>query len=342
MKILVQLNRIREEYKESLEKVRTTAELNDWKASYLGKNGKLSVILSALKELSLEEKKAAGSSANEIKNEIEKFYASYLKKLASESYLKKIEKIGDPTLPSVFLLKGHPHPLYKTMREIIGIFVGFGFDIALGPEMEDEYHNFTALNFPESHPAKEMQDTFYVNSPSGLLLRTHTSPVQIRVMANSSPPLKFIAPGRVYRHEAVDASHSCVFHQVEGFCVDKTANLSDLKSILEIFVCRFFKKKLKIRFRPSFFPFTEPSVEVDVECLMCGSAGCRVCKNSGYLEMLGAGMVHPNVLKNCGINPEEFQGYAFGLGVERFAMLKYNIDDMRLFYQNDIRFLRQF
>lgn len=351
MRITDDLNKIQAELRESPPDAQTVARLNDWKASYLGKNGKLAKILSSLGTLSAEEKKTAGKFANQIKKEIEDIYDAALKKLRAGDYEKNIEKVTDPTLPTVSVMKGSLHPLYDTLAEISDIFAGFGFDIARGPEIEDDYHNFEALNFPDAHPAKEMQDTFYIKqgtedksqrAEEKTLLRTHTSPVQIRVMKNAKPPFKFIAPGRVYRHEAIDSSHSCVFHQVEGFCVDKTTNLSDLKSVLELFIEMFFGKKLSIRFRPSFFPFTEPSVEVDMQCLMCMGKGCKVCKQSGHLEMLGAGMIHPNVLSNCGHNPDVWQGYAFGLGVERFAMLKHGIDDMRILYKNDLRFLRQF
>lgn len=358
MNTIERLDKIQSEYKQTLKEIKTIAQLNDWKTGYLGKNGELARILSSIGNLSLQEKKVVGQRANFLKKEIESLFLETLKKLQTSDYTKNIEKISDPTLPSISVLEGHTHPLYDTLYEISEIFVGLGFDIARGPEIETDYYNFEALNFPESHPAKEMQDTFYIKSSivhtphsvvdhkslvaDSLLLRTHTSPVQIRTMKGATPPFKFIAPGRVYRHEAIDASHSCVFHQVEGFCVDRETNLADLKDILEIFVCKFFEKNLSLRFRPSFFPFTEPSVEVDVLCLMCQGSGCSVCKNSGYLEMLGAGMIHPNVLKNCGHDPDIWQGYAFGLGVERFAMLKYGIDDMRLFYKNNIRFLKQF
>ncbi len=328
---------------------KTSEEVARWKASFIGKNSDFNRALSAIKELSIEKKKIAGRLANEIKEKVESLSAKRIEELHFGSYLKEAELPlnFDTTLPSSGIPSGRTHPLYDILEEICDIFIHLGFDVSRGPEIEDEYHNFTALNFPADHPAKEMQDTFYIlKKPSvgdgSLLLRTHTSPVQIRTMKKGNPPFKFIAPGRVYRHEAIDASHSCVFHQVEGFCVDKKTTLADLKETLEIFFEKFFGRKTPIRFRPSFFPFTEPSVEVDVGCLVCGGSGCKACKNAGYIELLGAGMIHPNVLSNCAIEPSNWQGYAFGMGVERLAMQREGIDDIRLFYKNETRFLKQF
>ncbi|PKN01280.1 MAG: phenylalanine--tRNA ligase subunit alpha [Elusimicrobia bacterium HGW-Elusimicrobia-1] len=341
--IIKSLEKIKSEYSAGADRAKSAAELADWKARYLGKKGELAAIMSSLGGLSVDDKKIAGRLANEIKTAVEEIYEKSIRSIHESEYIARLGAVSDLTLPSVGVPRGRTHPLSDTMEEISSIFVSLGFAVADGPEIEDDYHNFAALNFPDSHPAKEMQDTFYVSSEGAeKLLRTHTSPVQIRSMKGGTPPFKFIAPGRVYRHEAVDATHSYVFHQVEGFCVDKKTNLADLKTVLETFIEKFFGKKSSVRFRPSYFPFTEPSVEVDVECLVCSGAGCKACKNSGFIELLGAGMIHPNVLSNCGLDPNVWQGYAFGIGVERFAMQKYGVDDMRLFYKNEMRFLRQF
>jgi phenylalanyl-tRNA synthetase alpha chain len=226
------------------------------------------------------------------------------------------------------------------MDQIVDIFRDFGFDVAAGPDVETDHYNFQSLNFPDDHPARDSQDTFFL--PDGHLLRTHTSPVQVRTMEKGTPPFKFVVPGRVYRHEAVDATHHHIFHQVEGFLVDEGVQFSDLKGVLDAFVKRFYGPEIKTRFRPSFFPFTEPSAEMDISCIFCGGTGCRICKQSGWVETLGCGMIHPNVLKNCNMDPERWSGFAFGMGVERIAMFKYRVDDIRHFYQNDLRFLRQF
>ncbi|MDI6757415.1 MAG: phenylalanine--tRNA ligase subunit alpha [Endomicrobiia bacterium] len=342
--IVAALEKIKSEYAAAAKAAKSSAELGDWKAKYLGKKGELSSVMSSMGALGAEDKKVVGRIANEIKSAVEALYEEQLEAVHSSEYLARLGVVGDVTLPSVGVPRGRTHPLYDTLEEISSIFISLGFSVADGPEIEDDYHNFAALNFPDAHPAKEMQDTFYVSSVGDkeMLLRTHTSPVQIRAMKSGKPPFKFIAPGRVYRHEAIDAAHSYVFHQVEGFCVDNKTNLADLKTVLEMFIEKYFGKRLPIRFRPSYFPFTEPSVEVDVECLVCSGAGCKACKNSGYIELLGAGMIHPNVLSNCGLDPNIWQGYAFGIGVERFAMQKYGVDDMRLFYKNEMRFLGQF
>jgi len=246
----------------------------------------------------------------------------------------------DVTVPGKASKVGHRHPLTLVQRDMEEIFIGMGFSIAEGPEVEYDYYNFQALNIPENHPARDTQDTFYITN--NILLRSQTSPVQVRTMEVQKPPIRIISPGRVYRSDAVDATHSPLFHQLEGLVIDKGITMGDLKGALEMFAKRMFGENTQIRFRPHHFPFTEPSAEVDVSCFLCGGKGCRFCKGEGWIEILGAGMVHPNVLRNCGIDPEVYSGFAFGLGVERIALLKYHIDDMRLLYENDVRFLSQF
>lgn len=312
----------------SLEKIRI---------KYLGKKGYIQTLFREIPQLELEERKKAGKLLNELKSEI----ATRLEVLREE-ILRKADrgKIFDYTLPPLRPDIGRLHPVSLTMREIIGIFREAGFSVEFGPEVESDYNNFQALNFPDDHPARDMQDTFYINDK--VLLRTHTSPIQIRIMKSKKPPIRILAPGRVFRNEAINARSYCVFHQIEGLYVDKGVTFSELKGVLEYFAYRFFGRDVKLRFRPSFFPFTEPSAEVDISCFICGGKGCRVCKDTGWLEILGCGMVDPNVLSEVGIDPEEYSGYAFGMGPERIAMLKYGIDDIRLFYECDIRFCKQF
>jgi phenylalanyl-tRNA synthetase alpha chain len=281
-----------------------------------------------------------GAAANEAKRELEALVESRLNETReAERQQKRSRRRHDLTLPGRRPVQGSLHPLTIVNDEIISIFVGLGFSVAEGPEVEDDYHNFEALNFPRDHPARDMQDTFYLGEDA--LLRTHTSPVQIRTMQTQRPPVRIICPGRVYRRDA-DITHSPMFHQVEGLAVDRNVSMGDLKGTLELFARAMFGPRSKIRFRPSFFPFTEPSAEVDVLCFLCGGEGCRVCRQSGWLEILGSGMVHPQVLRNVGYDPEEVTGWAFGMGVERIAMLKYGVDDIRLFFENDLRLLRQF
>jgi phenylalanyl-tRNA synthetase alpha chain len=286
-----------------------------------------------------EEKKEKGRVINELKVLCEGLIAS---KEADIIAAKKSEGLKgiDVTLPAYDISRGTIHPLEQIKEQVNSIFLRMGFSIEEGPEIETEFHNFTALNFPPDHPALDMHDTFYMED--GYLLRTHTSPVQIRSMKRHKPPLKIIAPGRVFRRDTIDATHSSVFHQIEGLMVDEDVRFSDLKGILDIMLKEIFGANLKTRFRPSFFPFTEPSAEVDVQCVHCQGKGCPVCKKTGWLEVMGAGMIHPNVLKAVDIDPEKYTGFAFGMGVERLAMLKYSIDDMRLFFENDVRFLKQF
>jgi phenylalanyl-tRNA synthetase alpha chain len=320
--------------------VQDTASLNQFKAKYTGRSGVITGLFSSLKDIvDKEEKISKGRYFNEIKNYFESVFAEAERKLIALQKANNLKDF-DITLPAYSIAKGAQHPLIKTMEEIKSIFLRMGFSVADGPDIEKNYYNFEALNFPEDHPARDMHDTFTIDDE--YILRTHTSPIQIRVMEKCKPPLKILAPGRVYRKDAADASHSPVFHQVEGFMVDEGVRFSDLKGVLEMFTQEIFGKELKVRFRPSFFPFTEPSAEVDVQCVSCRGKGCAICKNTGWLEILGSGMIHPNVLKNVNYDPEKYTGFAFGMGVERIAMLKYRIDDMRLFFENDIRFLRQF
>ncbi|MFZ5626564.1 MAG: phenylalanine--tRNA ligase subunit alpha [Bacillota bacterium] len=316
--------------------------LNEIRVKYLGKKGELTQILRGMGTLSPEQRPVIGQLANTVRERLESALerkTAELKEKAKQERLAR-EKI-DVTLPGRPVLRGHKHPLTQVLEEIQEIFVGMGFAVAEGPEVEYDYYNFEALNIPRDHPARDMQDSFYVTSE--ILLRTHTSPVQVRTMEAMRPqvPVKIIAPGKVYRRDD-DATHSPMFHQVEGLVIDRDISFAHLKGTLLLFARQMFGPEREIRLRPSFFPFTEPSAEVDISCMMCGGAGCRVCKGTGWLEILGAGMVHPNVLAMSGYNPEEVTGFAFGMGVERIAMLKYGIDDLRLLFDNDLRFLQQF
>lgn len=316
--------------------------LEQLKVKYLGKKGELTTVLKSLSGLSPEERPMIGSMANEIREKIEEFLEIKLEKLKNEEIDKKIatEKIDISMSKTDSLKYGHKHPLTVVLDDMKDIFMGMGYSIAEGPEVELTKFNFDALNTPTDHPARDLQDTFYITED--IILRTQTSPVQVRTMLNSKPPIKVIVPGRVYRSDSVDATHSPMFHQVEGLVVDKNISMADLKGTLEMFAKRYFGENTKIRLRPHHFPFTEPSAEVDVTCFVCGGSGCRVCKNEGYIEILGAGMVHPNVLRAGGIDPEIYTGFAFGMGVERIAMTKFNISDLRYLYENDVRFLEQF
>jgi phenylalanyl-tRNA synthetase alpha chain len=319
---------------------RTAAELEQVRVKYLGRQGALTQLLRSLGTLSAAERPLVGAAANEAKRELEALVDERLA-AAQETERARARAAARPdlTLPGRRPPHGVVHPLRRVEDEIIEVFAGLGFSVVEGPEIESDYNNFEALNFPKDHPARDMQDTFFV--PGELLLRTHTSPVQIRTMQAQRPPVRVIVPGRVYRRDIADASHSPVFHQVEGLAVDRDISMGDLKGTLELFARELFGPQSRIRFRPSFFPFTEPSAEVDVLCFLCGGVGCRAC-GDGWLEILGSGMVHPNVLRNVGYDPEEVTGWAFGMGIERIAMLKYGVDDLRLFFDNDLRFLRQF
>ncbi|HAK89470.1 MAG TPA: phenylalanine--tRNA ligase subunit alpha [Nitrospiraceae bacterium] len=316
------------------------SELANLRVKYLGRKGIITERLKSLSALPPEERPLQGKNINEIKESIEADLDSRESRLKHEELKKQLLSDSvDVTLSGKFIPFGRPHPINKVLSEITDIFVGMGFSVEEGPEVELDYYNFEALNIPKDHPARDMQDTFYITDD--IVLRTHTSPVQVRVMEKRKPPVRFIAPGKVYRCDA-DITHTPMFHQIEGFMVDKGITFSNLKGVLEAFLHRMFGADTPVRFRPSFFPFTEPSAEVDIGCILCGGAGCRVCKGSGWLEILGAGMVNPKVFEHVGYDPEEYSGFAFGMGIERIAMLKYSIDDIRLFYENDIRFLRQF
>ena len=317
------------------------ADLESLRIRYLGKKGELTLVLRGMGALSPEERPIVGQMANEVRADIEEALAEKVRLQKEANLLKQLqdEKI-DVTFPASASRVGHLHPLTQVQRTIEDIFIGMGFSIVEGPEVEYDYYNFQALNIPENHPARDTQDTFYITD--NILLRSQTSPVQVRTMEKQKPPIRIISPGRVYRSDAVDSTHSPLFHQIEGLVVDKGITMGDLKGMLETFAKTLFGEDARLRFRPHHFPFTEPSAEVDVSCFVCGGKGCRVCKNEGWIEILGAGMVHPYVLENCGIDPNVYSGFAFGLGVERIAMKQYGIDDMRLLYENDVRFLDQF
>ncbi len=336
-----QLESIRQAAKDALEHVSLIQDLEQLRIQYLGKKGKLTAILKQMGKLSPEERPQVGQMANEVRTYIEGAIESKKAQLEQKKQQEqlKAEKI-DVTLPGKKITLGAKHPLSIVLDEIKEIFVGMGFEIVEGPEVEYDYYNFEALNIPKDHPARDTQDTFYIND--NILLRTQTSPVQVRVMEKQKPPIRVISPGRVYRSDAVDATHSPLFHQIEGLVVDKGITFADLKGTLEIFVRRLYGEDSVVRFRPHHFPFTEPSAEVDVQCFSCHGEGCRLCKGEGWIEILGCGMVHPKVLANCGIDPEVYSGFALGLGLERVAMRRYGIDDMRLFFENDVRFLKQF
>ena len=333
------LQRIRENALSALEA--PNADIEQIRIQYLGKKGELTSVLRGMGALSSEERPVIGQLANEVRGAIESALAEKAQLLKQKQLEEKLisEKI-DVTLPSSASRIGHIHPLTAVQRRIEDIFIGMGFSIAEGPEVEFDYYNFQALNIPPNHPARDTQDTFYITE--NILLRSQTSPVQVRTMEKQKPPIRVISPGRVYRSDAVDATHSPLFHQVEGLVVDKGVTMGDWKGMMETFAKEFFGEDTRLRFRPHHFPFTEPSAEIDVSCFVCGGKGCRVCKNEGWIEILGAGMVHPFVLSNCGIDPEEYSGFAFGMGIERLAMKQFGIDDMRLLYENDVRFLDQF
>lgn len=340
MEIKAQLLNLKQEVLKEIESVKDPSTLNDIRVKYLGKKGVITSILKTLGSLQPEERREVGQLANSIKEFLEekiKEYEEIFKKKELEESLKK-EKI-DITLPHSWFEIGSPHPVLQTLKEITEIFLYMGFSVESGPEVEYEEYNFTMLNIPQNHPARDMQDTFYLNN--GMLLRTHTSPVQIRTMLKKKPPIAMVAPGRVYRKD-IDPTHSPMFHQIEGLMVDEGINFKHLKGVLKIFLETVFGKNIPIRFRPSYFPFTEPSAEVDIGCTVCGGKGCKVCKNTGWLEILGCGMVDPNVFINCGIDPERYTGFAFGLGIERITMLRYQINDIRLLFGNDLRFNTQF
>jgi phenylalanyl-tRNA synthetase alpha chain len=337
------LRALQTEALEKIELVQNLKELNDIRVAYLGKKGPVTEILKGMGKLSAEERPKMGALANEVRGSITEKIESKQEKLEREAVQKKLEsETIDVTLPGRPVRKGSHHPLTKMVEEIEDLFIGMGYTIAEGPEVEKDYYNFEALNLPKGHPARDMQDSFYITED--ILLRTHTSPVQARTMEgkNGKGPIKIICPGKVYRRDTDDATHSHQFTQIEGLVVDENIRMSDLKGTLQVFAKKMFGEDREIRLRPSFFPFTEPSVEMDISCKMCGGKGCNVCKKTGWIEILGAGMVHPNVLEMAGYDSKKYTGFAFGMGPERIAMLKYGIDDIRHFYTNDVRFLTQF
>jgi len=324
----------------AVEQAGDLASLDQVRVDYLGKKGGLTQLLKGLGKLSAEERPKAGALINEAKERVQAKINISKDALLQQALNEKLssEKI-DITLPGRGQSVGGLHPVTRTLERIEEIFVKAGFDVVEGPEVEDDYHNFEALNIPSHHPARAMHDTFYFDPNT--LLRTHTSPVQVRVMENVEPPHRVICPGRVYRCDS-DLTHTPMFHQVEGLLVDKRATFAELKGLLQLFLSEFFEKELAVRLRPSYFPFTEPSAEVDMQCVMCGGEGCRVCSHTGWLEVMGCGMVHPKVFEASGIDAEKFSGFAFGMGVERLAMLRYGVNDLRLYFENDLRFLNQF
>ena len=331
---------LKQAFLDELKSVESLAALTLLRVKYLGKKGIITSRLKSLSEIPQDERPSFGKKINEVKQFLESELETRESGLKNEDLKARLlsESI-DITLPGRQVPFGKEHPVNKTLSEVVDIFVRMGFSVEEGPEVELDYYNFEALNFPRDHPARDMQDTFFISDD--IVLRTHTSPVQVRGMEKRKPPVRFIAPGKVYRCDA-DITHTPMFHQVEGLMVDKGITFSNLKGILETFLHQMFGSDTPVRFRPSFFPFTEPSAEIDIGCILCGGDGCRVCKGSGWLEILGAGMVNPKVFENVGYDPEVYSGFAFGMGIERITMLKYSIDDIRLFFENDIRFLRQF
>ncbi len=328
---------------QDLEPIGTTAELDEWDIRYLGRNrGELKNLSAVMPKLAKEERPLVGQKINTVKAALEQRLAAKREALHQQEMVQALEQERiDVTLPGRALPVGHMHPLSRVTWDVTQVFARMGFHIVEGPEVETDYYNFQALNMPEDHPARDMQDTFWV-VPGQLLLRTQTSPMQIRVMQQMRPPVRVVVPGKVYRNEAIDASHEAMFHQIEGLLIDEDCTMADLKGCLERFARELFGEGRKIRFRGSYFPFTEPSAEVDMDCPICSGQGCRLCKYSGWLEILGSGMVHPRVLREVGYDPARYRGFAFGMGVERIAMLKYAIGEIRLFSANDLRFLRQF
>ncbi len=336
-----QIVKIKENSVKEINQCQEEKQLNELRVKYLGKKGELTVVLRGMGALSPEERPMIGSLVNEVRDELEELFQQKEKEFKRKELQKKLETESiDVTEPSKKIALGSLHPITQIIKEVEEIFLGMGYQIADGPEVEKAIYNFDKLNTPPDHPARDVQDTFYITED--IVLRSQTSPVQARVMEQQKPPIKIICPGAVYRSDSVDATHSPVFHQIEGLVIDKNIAMTDLKGTLEMFAKKCLGENTKIRFRPHHFPFTEPSAEADVSCFVCGGKGCRVCKGEGWIELLGCGMVHPNVLKNCGIDEQEYSGFAFGFGVERIAMAKFGIEDMRLLFENDIRFLKQF
>lgn len=324
-----------------IESVKDITALQEIRVKYLGKKGELTTILKSMGGLSNEERPIVGKMVNDVKKVVEAKLESISKEIKESEKNEKLKnEVIDITLPGKKQIIGKRHPLELTVERMKDIFISMGFTIEDGPEVELDYYNFEALNIPKDHPARSEQDTFYIND--NIVLRTQTSPVQVRVMEKQEPPIKMISPGKVYRADSVDATHSPIFYQMEGLVIDKGVTFADLKGTLELFAKKMLGDKVKTKFRPHHFPFTEPSAEMDATCFVCGGKGCNVCKGSGWIELLGCGMVHPDVLKNCGLDPEVYSGFAFGFGVDRMVMLSYDLDDIRLLYESDMRFLNQF
>ena len=341
MDLLENLKKIEEEAELALAGADSLEKLEELRIVFLGKKGKITDVLKQMGKISPEERPVIGQEANKLKDRLNKLLGARKEELADVVRKQRLEEERiDITLPGTEVSAGRTHPLRRVTREIEEIFIGLGFTIEEGPEIETDYNNFEALNVPKYHPARDLQDTFYIDDH--YLLRTHTSPVQVRTMARQKPPIRIIAPGRVYRSDEIDASHSPVFYQAEGLVIDKNISFADLKGTIQLFVQAVFGEDTRTRFRPSYFPFTEPSAEVDISCVICRGEGCRLCSHTGWLEILGSGMVHPRVLEMAGIDPEEYSGFAFGMGLDRITMLKYGINDIRLLYENDQRFLHQF
>jgi phenylalanyl-tRNA synthetase alpha chain len=334
------INNIKSQFADAVKGLSLTKkEVSDIKNQFLGRKGSVAQLFNEMKNLPPEDRSQAGKELNILKSELSTKIDNLLHAAADDS-TSSLESSIDPTLPGDFIPVGSIHPIEKTIQEIKNIFGAIGFNSVYGPEIDDDYHNFEALNIPHYHPARDMQDTFYITDD--VVLRTHTSNTQIHVMEEQQPPLRVIVPGRVYRNEAISVRSYCLFHQIEGLYVSKNVTFAEMKGTLEYFVKSFFGQNVKTRFRPSYFPFTEPSAEVDVSCIFCKGSGCKTCKQTGWLEILGCGMVDPDVFLKVGYDPEKWSGYAFGLGIERMTMLKYGIDDIRLFFNGDVRFLRQF
>ena len=336
----MELENIQKEAQKAIKNSNNLEELNMVFSKYCGKQGEIGLILKSLKKLSKEERIKIGKQTNKAKNLLKLEFDKRKKQLGEKS-INKEESI-DITAPGEKVFLGHLHPLTLIRREVEYIFQKLGFSIVEGPEIENERYNFDALNIPKDHPARDLWDTFWLKTKEPLLLRTHTSPVQIRYMEKNQPPLRIIVPGKVFRHEATDSSHNIQFYQIEGLMVDKDISSANFKAVIQEFFNEFFKREVKIRLRPSYFPFTEPSFEIDMACLTCQGKGCSVCSKTGWVEIIGAGMIHPNVFKNSGLNPKNWQGFAFGIGLDRLTMMKYRIDDIRLLYSGDLRFINQF
>ncbi|MEX0877628.1 MAG: phenylalanine--tRNA ligase subunit alpha [Candidatus Spechtbacterales bacterium] len=349
------LDELKKEAENALKKTSNLTEIDDIRRAYLGRKGKLTQELRSLKDMAEKDRKKYGNALNKIKEDIGSMLEEYSSKIREEQYRNRIiNEWLDVTRPLPKKLRGSVHPITKTIAEIEDIFSAMGFETAEGPQIENEWYNFEALNIPEDHPARDLWDTFWMKqdkevkgpvtkqNPGRMLLRTHTSPVQIRYMQKNNPPIRIIAPGQVFRYEATDASHEIQFRQLEGLMVDKDISIANFRAVMKEFLSRYFKKDISIRLRPSFFPFVEPGFEVDINCINCDAKGCSVCSQTGWLELMGAGMVHPRVFEAAGYNPDEYAGFAFGVGIDRLAMMKYKIDDVRLFNAGDIRFLEQF